>query len=277
MPRSAAPARALAAGNGMATLAQPGAPASAPAPHAVPQPAPLRPPSPPATRAPAPGATRAPAPGTAPPACSASACAAPYALLPQEQLPPASPFSKPLGCHFRRSLCATAPSPRAWMDVPPPDLFDRLHPELPPLSDSLLLDDEMWAEGSVLPGMPARGGAHGGGAAYAPAGALKSAHVGACGEGSAAGSHAGCVIRVCSHPLWPILVDYYFACRKERAPRAAKLHLCARRRGASAQFVARCAASPHGNARVLITTLAFVRAGGRDGQRDHPHHPRGAR
>jgi hypothetical protein len=163
------------------------------------------------------------------------------------------------------------------MDVPPPDSFDRLHPELPPLSDLLFLDDEMWEEGiSVLPGMPAHGGAHGGGAAYAPAGALESAPGGACGEESAAGAHAGCVIRVCSHPLWPILVDYYFACRKARAPRAARLHLRARRRGASAQCAARCAASQHGNARVL-TALAFVRAGGRDGQRDHPHHPRGAR
>ena len=118
------------------------------------------------------------------------------------------------------------------MDVPPPDSFDRLHPELPPLNDSLFLDDEMWAEGiSVLPGMPARGGALGGSAAYTFADALKSAHVGACGEESAAGSHAGCVIRVCSHPLWPILVDYYFACRKERASHCT----CARGGGARAR------------------------------------------
>lgn len=88
------------------------------------------------------------------------------------------------------------------------------------------LDVELWEaadDDAVTPplGQPRRGdvgSAEGG--AYAPAGLCESAlplpgreekqFAEDCAEDGRA--------HVCSHPLWSVLVDYYFACRKVRTP-----------------------------------------------------------
>ena len=123
------------------------------------------------------------------------------------------------------------------MDLPALS-YGRLHSGLRPgatgaelggdLRELLFLDDEMmWGEDDAdahpPPGQARRGGAaeaHGG--AYAPAGLRESALPlpGLEEEQSAAECCDGGQARVCSHPLWPVLVDYYFACRKARALRA---------------------------------------------------------
>ena len=94
------------------------------------------------------------------------------------------------------------------------------------LRELLVLDDEMWAEDDMEtppPGQPRRGAAAPAEAgAYAPAGLRESALplAGLEEEHSAAAECAdGGNARVCAHPLWPVLVDYYFACRKARALR----------------------------------------------------------
>jgi hypothetical protein len=93
------------------------------------------------------------------------------------------------------------------------------------LRELLFLDDEMWAEDNVEtppPGADARRGAAvtPSGGAYAPAGVREAALAadGTEGQSAAAGADGG-QAHVCSHPLWPVLVDYYFACRKARALR----------------------------------------------------------
>ena len=92
------------------------------------------------------------------------------------------------------------------------------------LRELLFLDDAMWAEDDVdtPPGEPRRsgGGVGAQGGAFAPAGVRESALPAAGTEQqSAAAAADGGHARVCAHPLWPVLVDYYFSCRKVRAPR----------------------------------------------------------
>ena len=114
--------------------------------------------------------------------------------------------------------------------------YGRLHSGLRPgstgaelggdLRELLSLDVELWEaadDDAVTPplGQPRRGdvgSAEGG--AYAPAGLCESAlplpgreekqFAEDCAEDGRA--------HVCSHPLWSVLVDYYFACRKVRTP-----------------------------------------------------------
>jgi hypothetical protein len=131
--------------------------------------------------------------------------------------------------------------------------------ELPPLSELLFLD-AMWdeegtAEPPCLSGVPVRaGGGASAAAGYAPAGARECAPAGsglddesgsAAAEAGGAGGLAavGGHVRVCSHPLWPILVDYYFACRRVRA--RARCVACMGMRGARGGRITRHAA-PHG-------------------------------
>jgi hypothetical protein len=89
------------------------------------------------------------------------------------------------------------------------------------LCELLSLDVEMmWADddsGTPPLGQPRRGDVGSAGSrAYAPAGLRESAlplpglEEKQFAEGCAKDRQA----RVCSHPLWPVLVDYYFACRK---------------------------------------------------------------
>jgi hypothetical protein len=132
--------------------------------------------------------------------------------------------------------------------------------ELPPLSDLLFLD-AMWEEEedgtavapphSGVAGAPARaGGGGGGGGGYAPAGAREcapagsgldddsgSAHGSGADGNNAAGAAASGHVRVCSHPLWPILVDYYFACRRVRCDYACRAGAARRARHAAALAV----------------------------------------
>ena len=92
------------------------------------------------------------------------------------------------------------------------------------LRELLFLDDAMWADDDVEtppPGADARRAAAAASAgAYAPAGVREAALAadGTEGQSAAAGADGG-QAHVCSHPLWPVLVDYYFACRKARALR----------------------------------------------------------
>jgi hypothetical protein len=93
------------------------------------------------------------------------------------------------------------------------------------LRELLFIDEAMWAEDDVEtppPGQARLGAAasaqHAG---YAPAGLRGSAlpPSGMEEEQSAAECADGGQARVGAHPLWPVLVDYYFACRKARALR----------------------------------------------------------
>jgi len=95
------------------------------------------------------------------------------------------------------------------------------------LRELLFLDDpEMWggdadADVDTPPaGEPRR---LGDGAGFAPAGVRESAGAREREEAESAAAAAAQGesghARVCSHPLWPVLVDYYFACRKARARR----------------------------------------------------------
>jgi len=110
--------------------------------------------------------------------------------------------------------------------------YGRLHSGLRPgstgaelggdLRELLSLDVELWEaadDDAVTPplGQPRRGDVGSAGSrAYAPAGLRESAlplpglEEKQFAEGCAKDRQA----RVCSHPLWPVLVDYYFACRK---------------------------------------------------------------
>ena len=99
------------------------------------------------------------------------------------------------------------------------------------LRELLFLDDDMmWAEDDAEAPPPGRcAAAEAQGGAYAPAGLRESALPlpGLDEELSAAECADGGQSRVCSHPLWPVLVDYYFACRKARKPRRDGCSCCA--------------------------------------------------